>query len=251
VIELAPGVHRLGHGAGGRVSAFLIDDGGELSLVDTLFESDARLVLEAIRALGRNVTDVKRIALTHAHRSHLGGLAALKRASGATVYSHAWEADIVSGDRRAQPVTILPKQSLKLLKFQLGLFFNRPRHAPCPVDETLDDDDAFGPLQVLHAPGHSPGHLAFHWPERGLLIAGDAIATWPSFCAGWTAFNLNRTQHAASVRRMAALDAHIVGVGHGEPITEDAADRVHSLAIQEPAPNGRVRRTVPSTRDHG
>ena len=49
VIELAPGIHRLGHGAGGRVSAFLIEDGGELSLVDTLFESDARLVLEAIR----------------------------------------------------------------------------------------------------------------------------------------------------------------------------------------------------------
>jgi glyoxylase-like metal-dependent hydrolase (beta-lactamase superfamily II) len=231
VIELAPGVHRLGHGAGGRVSAFLIEDGGELSLVDTLFENDARLVLEAIGKLGRSVTDLKRIALTHGHRSHLGGLAALKRASGATVYTHAWEADIVSGDRRAQPVTILPKQSLKLLKFQLGLRFNRPKHVPCPVDEELEDDDAFGPLQVLHAPGHSPGHLAFYWPERSFLIAGDAIATWPSFCAGWKAFNLNPTQHAVSVRRMAALDARIVGVGHGEPITEDAPDRVHSLAV--------------------
>ena len=29
---------------------------------------------------------------------------------------------------------------------------------------------------------------------------------------------------------MAALDARIVGVGHGDPITEDAADKVHSLA---------------------
>ena len=73
MIELAPGIHRLGHGAGGRVSAFLIEDGGELSLVDTLFESDARLVLEAIRGLGRSVTDLKRIAITHGHRSHLGG----------------------------------------------------------------------------------------------------------------------------------------------------------------------------------
>ena len=53
VIELAPGIHRLGHRAGGRVSAFLVDDGGELSLVDTLFESDARLVLEAIHRLGK------------------------------------------------------------------------------------------------------------------------------------------------------------------------------------------------------
>jgi len=231
VTELAPGIHRLGHGAGGLVSAFLIDDGGELSLVDTLFEDDARLVLQAIRGLGRSVSDLKRIVLTHAHRSHLGGLAALKRASGAKVYAHAWEADIVAGDRRAQPVTILPKQSLKLLKFQLGLRLNRPKHAPCPVDETLADDDAFGPLQVLHAPGHTPGHLAFFWPERSCLIAGDAIATWPSLCPGWTAFTLNEAQHAVSLRRMAGLDARVVGVGHGEPITDDAADRVHALAV--------------------
>ena len=230
MIELAPGVHRLGHRAGGYVSAFLIDDGGELSLVDTLFEDDARLVLEGIRGLGRSVADLKRIAITHGHRSHLGGLAALKRASGATLYSHPWEADIVSGDRRAQPVTVLPKQSLKLLKFQLGLRLNRPKHVPCPVDQPLDDDDSFGPLQVLHAPGHSPGHLAFYWPERSFLISGDAIATWPSLCAGWTAFTLNKAQHAVSVRRLAALDARIVGVGHGEPITVDAAERVHSLA---------------------
>ena len=229
--ELAPGIHRLGHGAGGLVSAFLIDDGGELSLVDTLFEDDARLVLQAIRGLGRSVSDLKRIVLTHGHRSHLGGLAALKRASGAKVYAHAWEADIVAGDRRAQPVTILPKQSLKLLKFQLGLRLNRPKHAPCPVDETLADDDAFGPLQVLHAPGHTPGHLAFFWPERSCLIAGDAIATWPSLCPGWTAFTLNEAQHAVSLRRMAGLDARVVGVGHGEPITDDAADRVHALAV--------------------
>jgi len=230
VRELVPGVHALGGKKGGRVRAFLVDDGHELTLVDTLFEGDARLVLEAIRALGRSVTDLKRIALTHGHRSHLGGLAALQRASGAKVFAHAWEADIVAGDRRAQPVTLVPKQSLRLFPFQLGLWLGRPKHMPCPVDETLEDGDAFGPLQVLHAAGHSPGHLAFHWPERQFLIAGDAVATWPKLNAGWTGFNLNEKQHRASLQRIAALEARIVGVGHGDPITEDAADRVHSLA---------------------
>jgi len=138
VTELAPGIHSLGHGKGGHVHAFLIDDGGELSLVDTLFEDDARLVLDAIRGLGRSVTDLKRIVLTHAHRSHLGGLAALKRASGAKVYAHEWEADIIAGERRAQAVTVLPKQSLKLWPFQLGVWLGRPKHVPYPPDETLD-----------------------------------------------------------------------------------------------------------------
>jgi glyoxylase-like metal-dependent hydrolase (beta-lactamase superfamily II) len=228
--ELAPGVHGLGHGKAGHVHAFLIDSGSELILVDTLFESDGRLVLEAIDRLGRRPTNLKHIAITHGHRSHLGGLAALKRASGATVHAHEWEADIVSGDRRAQPATLVPRQSLRLFPFQLGLRLNRPKHTPCPVDEPLHDGDTLGPLQVLHAPGHSPGHLAFYWPERGFLIAGDAVATWPELCPGWYAFNLNTTQHRASLQRLAALEAAIVGVGHGDPITVDAAARVHTVA---------------------
>ena len=230
MIELAPGVHALGHGKGGHVHAFLLETGEELTLVDTLFENDARLVLQAIDRLGRKPSDLRRIAITHGHRSHLGGLAALKRATGATVYVHRWEADIVAGDRRAQSVTILPKQSVKLIPFQLGLWLNLPRHVPCPVDEPLDEGDAVGPLQVLYAPGHSPGHLAFWWPERRFLIAGDAVATWPELCAGWSAFNLNLVQHRASLARMAALDAAVVGVGHGDPISDGAADRVYEVA---------------------
>jgi len=53
VTELAPGIHSLGHGKGGHSHAFLVDHAGELTLVDTLCESDARLVLGAIHALGR------------------------------------------------------------------------------------------------------------------------------------------------------------------------------------------------------
>jgi glyoxylase-like metal-dependent hydrolase (beta-lactamase superfamily II) len=230
--ELAPGIYSLGHGKGGHVHAFLIDNVGELTLVDTLFENDARLVLEAIRALGRSPSDLKRIAITHGHRSHLGGLAALKRASSATVYAHEWEADIVAGDRRAQPVSILPRQSLRLLPFQLGLWLGRPKHTPCPVDELLDDGDALGPLQVLHAAGHSPGHLAFAWPDRGFAIAGDAVATWPELCPGWHAFNLNKKQHHLTLQRLAALEATIVGVGHGEPLVHGAVDAVHELAAR-------------------
>jgi glyoxylase-like metal-dependent hydrolase (beta-lactamase superfamily II) len=235
VKELGPGIYSIGHAKGGHVHAFLVDDGGALSLVDTLFEDDARLVLDAIKRLGRTPGDLKRIAITHGHRSHLGGLAELKRASGATVYAHEWEADIVSRDRRAQAVSILPRQSLKLIPFQLGLWLNVPKHVPCPVDELLDEGDAFGPMHVLHASGHSPGHLAFAWPERRFAIVGDAVATWPELCPGWHAFNLNKPQHHATLQRLAALEPTTIGVGHGDPITSRAPDVLHELA-ERPVP---------------
>ena len=209
--------------------AFLVEDGGELTLVDTLFEGDARHVLAAIRALGRKPSDLKRIAITHAHRSHLGGLAALKRVTGATVLAHEWEADIVGGARRAQPVGLRPTRPYRTWPFQVGIFLGRPKHEPCPVDEPLGEGDAVGPLRTLHAAGHSPGHLAFHWPERGLLIAGDAIATWPRLEGGWPAFNLDPERQQESLRRFAALEPAVVGVGHGEPIARHAAELVHEL----------------------
>ncbi len=57
--------------------AFLVDGGDGLVLVDTLFETDGRLVLEELRRLGRRAGDLKHIVITHGHRSHLGGAAAL------------------------------------------------------------------------------------------------------------------------------------------------------------------------------
>ena len=232
-MEIASGVFSMDQSKGGHVHAFLLDDGTELTLIDTLFDTNAKLIIDRIEAIGRGLGDLKHIVLTHAHRSHLGGLATLKRLSGATVYSHAWEADIVAGERIAQPVTPIPMRPIRtywrVYYLQLGAALGRGKHPPCPVDATLEDGDTVGPVKVLHAPGHTPGHLAFWWPEQRVLFAGDAIATYPEFSPGWPAFNLNLTQHRVSLRRMADLDAEVLAVGHGDPITAGAAQRVRSL----------------------
>jgi glyoxylase-like metal-dependent hydrolase (beta-lactamase superfamily II) len=232
-MEIAPGVYSMEQQKGGHVHAFLIDDGAELTVIDTLFDTDAVRIIERIRGIGRSVEDLKHIVLTHAHRSHLGGLATLKELSGATVYSHEWEADIVAGERTAQPVTPVPMRPIRtywrVYYLQLGAALGRGKHPPCPVDATLEDGDAVGPVRVIHTPGHTPGHLAFWWPERRILFAGDAIATYPEFGPGWPAFTLNPTQHRVSLRRMADLDADVLAVGHGDPITAGAAERMRSL----------------------
>jgi glyoxylase-like metal-dependent hydrolase (beta-lactamase superfamily II) len=230
-VELAPGIHYLGGRKGGYVRAFLIEHRDELTLIDTLYDEDAHDVLAAMQRLGRKASDLKRIVITHAHRSHLGGLAALKQWSGAKVLSHEWEADIISGNREAQRVSILPRLPLRAwMPFQVGLALGRGKHPPCPVDETLTEEDEVGGLQVLHIPGHTPGHLGFYSPERQVLISGDAIATWPRFEDGWPAFTLDEKRHRVSIARMAALEPKVVGVGHGDPITRNAADKLHGLA---------------------
>jgi glyoxylase-like metal-dependent hydrolase (beta-lactamase superfamily II) len=230
-MEIAPGLHALGQKKGGRVHAYLAESGdGELTLIDTMWESDGRRVLAAIAALGRRLTDLKRIALTHGHRSHLGGAAALREGARATTYAHPAEAAIVEGRARAKRVPILRPVPPSLIPFRLGLALGLPKHEPCPVDEPLADGDSLGPFQVVHAPGHSPGHLAFWWEERRALIAGDAIATWPAVDAGWPDFQLDSAEHERSLTRIASLEPLVVGVGHGEPLTDGTPDLVHALA---------------------
>lgn len=230
-MKLAEGIHSIADTRGGRVHAFLVEHGRDLILIDTLYGFDGHLVLDEIRRLGHSVSDLKKIVITHAHRSHLGGLARLRQLSGAKVLAHEWEADIVAGNRKAQPVSILPRRPLRAyFPFQFFLALGMGSHPACPVDDTLEDEqDVGGGTVVLHTPGHTPGHLALYSEEKRVLISGDAIATWPRFEEGWPAFTLDPEKHRLSLRRMAALEPRAVGVGHGEPITDGAAERVYSL----------------------
>ena len=227
-MEVAPGIYSLGDGQGGRVRAYLLDDGQGITVVDSLMAADARLVLAELGRIGRAPADIKHLIMTHAHRSHLGGLARLKELSGAPIYAHEWEADIMSADRVAQPVSSRPYRPYRVWPLQLALNLNLSKHPPIQVDEYIHEGDLVGPLTVLYAPGHSPGHLAFYWPERRALIAGDAVCTWPVFMLGWRGFMLNVRQHKASVRRLAELDSDILLSGHGDPLPAGGAQRIRT-----------------------
>ena len=230
-MQIAPGVYSMGQDKGGHVHAYLLDDGNGLTLLDTLYDDDANVVLAEIAHIGRTPSDLKRIILTHAHKSHVGGLAALKAASGATVCAHDWEVDIIAGRRKATPVSKVPRRPLSVYKLQLGLALGLGRHTPCEVDHRLKDGDRIGPLEVVETPGHTPGCLSFWWPERRALFAGDVITTWPDLSAGWPGLTLDNDRNMRSVHQLDDFgNAEILGTGHGEPIVRDAAAEIRRIA---------------------
>jgi glyoxylase-like metal-dependent hydrolase (beta-lactamase superfamily II) len=166
--------------------------------------------------------------MTHAHRSHLGGLRTLKDLSGATVHSHALEAPIIEGTASAQKIPLLPLLPPHLIGFrvasQLGLF----PHARCRVDDpTLDEGSRIGHLKVMHMPGHTPGNLALSYGD--VLVVADTIMTWPSFSAGWPGFNTDDVVFHESLKRVVSLEPEVVCVGHGDPIWENAAEAIETL----------------------
>jgi glyoxylase-like metal-dependent hydrolase (beta-lactamase superfamily II) len=230
-MQIAPGLYSMGQEVAGKVHAYMVDDGNGLTLIDTLYDDDAKVVLAELASIGKTASDIKHIILTHAHKSHLGGLLALKTASNATVYAHDWEVDIIAGRRKAERVPAFPpRKPLVVYPLQLALALGRGEHKPCDVDHRLKAGDRVGPLEVLETPGHTPGCLSFWWPERRTVLAGDVIATWPEFAAGWPGLTLDNDRNLRSVHDLTAFsNAEILCTGHGEPMTEGAAAAIKSL----------------------
>ena len=85
--------------------------------------------------------------------------------------------------------------------------------------------DVPGRPRVIHTPGHSPGHVVFHFAEAGTLIAGDALCTrnpltgrpGPQIMPG--AFSYSNAQAMDSLGRIEAIEVGALLVGHGDPWT--------------------------------
>ena len=233
-MKLTNGIHYLSQEKGGHVHAFLLDNGLGITLIDALFDTDAKLILAEIAAMGHEPSYLKNIIATHAHRSHIGGIAELKRQSGARVYAHEWEIGIIEGQRKATRVSIWPKAPLAAYKLQLGLALGVDGHDPCIVDQALKEGDQVGPLTILSTPGHTPGCLSFYWKEKKALFVGDVMVTWPRVEAGWAGLTMNMRENVRSVGKLSEMgDIEIVGVGHGEPIAQGGIEVLKRLREQK------------------
>lgn len=99
------------------------------------------------------------------------------------------------------------------------------------IDAELQVADRVGPFVAVGAAGKSPGEIALHWPQRRLLLVGDAVVGKPP---GHCAFLPDRVMDdpgrlRLSVADFLSLDVDILLVGDGEPILENAKERLREL----------------------
>ena len=228
VIGLAKGMQAYKKGAYSR--AYLFEDDDRLTLVDALFDADAKQVIDYLRSIGRSPEDLTDIVLTHSHRSHIGGAATLKGLSDARVWCHESEVGVVEGTEKLPPVSLLPLRPLPLLPIRVMSYLPFQPHVPCKVDPGCrpQDGDEIGSLKVFHVPGHTPGNLALLWKDRVLVVA-DAILTWPTFGPGWPGFNDDEALYRRSLQRLVDLEPEVICVAHGDPICENASQRLAQL----------------------
>jgi len=99
------------------------------------------------------------------------------------------------------------------------------------LDDELRPGDNAGPLAIIAVPGKSPGEVALHWPERKILIVGDAIVgSPPGYCKLLAEKVMDDpVRLRASVSALLALDFDILLPGDGEAILQGASERLQEL----------------------
>jgi glyoxylase-like metal-dependent hydrolase (beta-lactamase superfamily II) len=207
-------------------SVFLLLD-RRVTIVDAGPVGSAGRVLRALRLLGRVADEVEQIVITHYHPDHVGGLAGLQRHLPARTGVHAVEAPVVRGEE--PPPLPIPHPLLRHPARLLG----RRLLPPARVDTLLRDGDelpVLGGLRVVHLPGHTPGHIALYLPERGLLIAGDALQVRQGQLAPPARLASEDWEEAVrSLRRLTGLDFAVLALSHFPPWQGDARAELERL----------------------
>jgi glyoxylase-like metal-dependent hydrolase (beta-lactamase superfamily II) len=213
VQEIASGIFRAGCR---RINWYLVQEGRSLTLVDCGLPGQWPLLAESVSRLGRRLSDVEAVLLTHAAevpemragpppRTERSLLLYLWRpAALATVWTL-----LRGGGLRMEPVA--------------------------EVVEVADGSrlDVPGRPRVAHIPGHTLGSVGYLLEERAAFFSGDALVTL-NLLTGRVGpqllprgFTEDSRQALASLERLASLPASTLLPGHGAPwrgpMTEAAA----------------------------
>ena len=223
--RIADGVVRLGSS---RVNFYAIEEDGRFTLVDAGLPGFYDQIAEAVGDLGR----IEAIVLTHAHGDHVGCAERLRTEANIPVFVHTADEELArtakqpSRDGNILPALLHPT-AWQMLAHMVANGAARPQRLG---EVTTFTDGAVldvpGRPQVIHTPGHTNGHVALHFADRGVLVAGDEIVTWHPLSGRRgpqiqpSAFNISTAQVLASLDRLEHVEADLMLSGHGEPWTQ-------------------------------
>jgi glyoxylase-like metal-dependent hydrolase (beta-lactamase superfamily II) len=179
-------------------------------LIDTATRWARWRILRQLR--GRTV---RLVALTHCHPDHHGSARAICTALKLPLACH--EADVAATEGREPMV---PNNWTKRIELPL---WSGPPH---PVERVLRDGDEVAGFRVIHAPGHTPGHVVYFRDADRVAIIGDLLENihflpgWPGLRESPSCFSADLHENRRSVQKLLELRPSVICFGHGPPLRD-------------------------------
>jgi glyoxylase-like metal-dependent hydrolase (beta-lactamase superfamily II) len=178
------------------------------------------------------------VALTHCHPDHQGSARAVCERFGIPLACHEADAAAMEGRERMRPHNWI-------LRLGDWLWAGPPHPVAC----VLREGDRVGAFRVVHAPGHTPGHVIYFRDADRVAVAGDVLAN-VNFLTGKPGlvepprfFSADPRRNRLSMRTLWELRPSLVCFGHGPPLRDLAQlERV----VQRLAPASPVAASCPS-----
>lgn len=200
------------------MNCYLVVEDDGLTLVDATTSSPAAEIQAMVGELG---LELRRVALTHAHGDHVGGVGGMReRFPGVEVSIGERDARLLAGDKSLDEGE---------LETPIKGYFVKIDWKP---DRLLRSGDRVGSLEVVRAPGHTPGHISFLDVRDRVLIAGDAFQTRGGIAVSGVLRPLfpfpamatwNKPTSLATAEALRDLRPSLLAVGHGSVLREPGA----------------------------
>ena len=230
---------------------YLIRGRGENLLIDsgnwTLPEYANGMGDFLVSLLDKEKNDLRYIFITHFHYDHTGNAKMLKERYGAEVVCHPLDRPIIEDPMivvRPENITrfgTTPEKVVEDFNLKEGesLGLSDPAvvrkywNFPVEVDRAVEDGDVLEvgglKLEVIHLPGHCPGHIGLWNPHSGTLYPGD-LMHYPTPLGPYPIGDAKA--HANSIRRCLEIAPELLLEGHGLSAYSAASSRRRLLHMQ-------------------
>lgn len=205
------------------VNAYLVDDGGTITLIDGGTPLDRRAIVQGITAVAGSVEAVDRILLTHFDIDHVGCFHRIEGLD-APIYAGAADAPFLTREKR-------PPWRNHKGAFQRAIDWLRD--TPSVPVESVTDGESVGSFTAYSTPGHTPGHTIFVSEALSTAFLGDLVRESDGeFAVPPRVICYDHEQATASVvdaaERTPSFEAACPG--HGVPFREGGSERLTACA---------------------
>jgi glyoxylase-like metal-dependent hydrolase (beta-lactamase superfamily II) len=223
----------------GDVNVYLIKE-DPLTLIDVGPKTPhaSAALREKLARNGVQLTDIRRIVLTHAHEDHCGLAKTVRdEAKNAEILVHQWETGHLFGrlardeHRKLLTRSGVPERifdEMQSLYSEISLLTDSLEDGEFSfLHDEAELEFATGTLRVLHTPGHTPGSCSFVREANRTLICGDCVLKriTPNPIVSPDPIDPSKrfrslAEYLVSLAKLRSYSPTLAYGGHGEPVED-------------------------------